>query len=261
MKTAQLLINTMVSGLLAGLAGLAFGGPGEQVDVRVLDRSTGAVLAADRVTVEARLAFDHDDHGERYLGFHRERLRGQDVLEISLADAPEKWDRVGYAVWRQPGRHVLNEAGLMLEIAPVGWADRFCRELAGIEEPAVRETALAVRDSTGMHISAPGWDGEGRTPLRSLADPDSAGVWHADLGEDDMLRVVPPDSDAVIPVGPVRPDFPMQRDVDLPSGLVEVAYTPSGHASVFCERYAADGAAYAAAMEDYLFGRAGNRRQ
>lgn len=252
-KKPMRMIRVLTMLTLIGLTGSVLAGPGGAVDVRVFDHDGGALSAESRVGLEQRLVLDATQEDQHYLGFRRALLRGQDVLEISLAGRPDVWQSRGYTAWNEPA---VNRYGrLRVETVPVGWAGRFCQAYEVIDAPAERDDAIQVNVNGELYLSRPGWPGSGEVDLLKVDDVQTGPLWQARLDADDQLYLRQAGAQRWQPVGPVRDDFFMVRELSTPAGRIELGHVPGNYADRFCERYREQGEAYAQLIADYALGR------
>jgi len=235
------------------LAAPAFAGTGGEVDVRAVDVYSGDVLAEETIATEQRLELRGTPDHMRYLGIRRAQMQDREVLELSLAATSDAWQQAGFAAWNEPSIQTFGRVGL--EIAPQGWANRYCRRLAESSSSARRDPSVGLVIDGSRHVSRDGWSGEGQVDLVPVASPESDPQWQARIDSDGKLHVREGDLGTWRAIDPVRDDFFMTRRLFFPAGRVEVTYDPGSYAHRFCDRYENQGERYAETVVDHIFGR------
>ncbi len=225
----------------------------DEVGVRVLDTDSGEEVAADTIAIDERLAIPTAD-GERYLGFALSQLRGRALLQKSLADSPEAWEAIGYTGWNQPSRHQLSAADRVLEVEPVGWAERFCAEFEALDEIAERESRVSVHFEDARLVNPPGWNGRDEIALADIARPDADAEWSVYVDREDALVLAGPDDAEAVMIDSVRAEYPAVRAQTVAGQALTLEYVPANYGGRFCQQYAEAGEAWAAEIGDYFFG-------
>lgn len=175
------------------------------------------------------------------------------MLELSLAPAPENWERAGFAAWNEPSVDTFRR--VRLEIAPRGWANRYCRKLAGFRSTAERDPSVSLVIDGARHLSREGWRGEGQVDLVAVASPDADPQWQARIDADGKLHIREGTLGTWRAIDAVRDDFFMTRQVLYPAGRAEVTHDPGSYAHRFCERYEHQGERYVQTIVEHIFGR------
>lgn len=244
---------------LAALSGLMLAqspllaGPGELVELRVLDAGTGNELVHARLGPEQRIEFAGAADEPRYVGLRPEQFRGQAVLELSLADNAETWESAGFVSQDHPGVHQFDD--LWLEIVPAAWPERFCAALGDPALAAERAPALSLLIDGEMYLSAPDWDGRSAVDLLALGDPEADPAWQAQVDEQGLLGLREVGNGGWRSVGPPRDDFPMIRRLEFEHRRMVVSHEPENYAQRFCGRLAARGEGYAERVTAHFLGR------
>lgn len=228
-------------------------GAGIHVEVRVLDAFSGDELAEEGLATEQRLALESEAGQRRYLALKEERFRGRDVLEISLADDPEAWARVGYLSSSTPASNTFGR--LKVETVPGGWADRFCRALRSNPAGAEVQSSVELVAGGSRHVSEPGWDGSGQVDLLAVANPRADAEWQARVKSDGKLYVRQGQLGSWHAVGTVRDDFGMTRELNHSAGRLSVAHEPARYPRRFCDRYEQQGDQFQREIVNHYFGR------
>ena len=254
MKTTIFATVTALATFLLAAPMNALAGPGEAVSVRAIDIAEDVVLAEESVGLQTRLALKIDD-ATQYLGLRRGQFRGQQMLEISLADERGTWETASSTTWRQPSRQQFGER-LVLELEPQDWAELFCRELEALETVARRDTAVSLNvDGQKRYLNPVDWDGSAKVALIQLGEDVEPGPWSVEVAEQHLLLNGPEWSEPVN-LGEVRRDFPMTRTLEADGRQLQIDFVPSAYPEKFCAAYAEGGTTFAEETADYFFGRA-----
>ncbi len=228
-------------------------GAGTYVEVRVFDAFSGDELAGDGLSPEQRLAVESEPGQRRYLSLKNERFRDRNVLEISLADDPDAWVRVGHMSSSTPTSDTFGR--FRVETVPGGWAERLCGALRSSPASADTEAFLELVVGSSRHVSEPGWDGSEQVDLLAVADPGAEAEWQARVRSDGKLYVRQGRLGSWHAVGHVRDDFGMTREVHHPAGSLSVTHEPARYLRRFCDRYEQQGDQFRREIVNHYFGR------